>query len=87
MGGEVMDGLKSLVGWILLIVCGIWALFGLAYLVEGVYANVTNGKAPPYWIGYAVQGVLSLPLVWVGFRLARGKRVVLGMFGIARPPK
>jgi hypothetical protein len=69
-----MQALKILAGWILLINGGIWALLGLAYFAEGVYANITNGKASPYGLAYIVQGVVGAGLAWAGFRLARGKR-------------
>jgi hypothetical protein len=60
-----------MVGAILLIVGGIWALLGLLYFAEGVYANVTNGKASPYGLLYIVQGVLWAGLAWGGFRVIR----------------
>jgi hypothetical protein len=82
-----MDGLKSLVGWILLIVGGIGVVMGFSHLAEGIYANVTNGKASPDGPVYIVTGVLALPFAWAGFRLARGKRFILALFGVARPPK
>ena len=65
--------LKSLVGWILLINGSIWALLGLSYFAEAVYANVTNGKASPYGLAYIVQGVVGAGVAWAGFRLARSK--------------
>jgi hypothetical protein len=82
-----MHALKSLVGWILLITGSIWALFGLSYFAEGVYANITNGKAAPYGLAYIVQGAVGAGLAWGGFRLAQGKRFVLGLLGVARTPK
>ena len=66
-----MKGLKILAGAILLIVAGIWALLGLLYFAECVYANVTNGKASSYGLLYIVQGVLGAGLAWGGFRLIR----------------
>jgi hypothetical protein len=65
--------LKSLVGWFLLINVSTWALFGLSYFAEAVYANVTYGKASPYGLAYIVQGVVGAGVAWAGFRLARSK--------------
>jgi uncharacterized membrane protein YuzA (DUF378 family) len=56
---------------LLLIVGAIWALLGLLYFAEGVYANVTNGKASPSGLLYIVQGVVGAGLAWGGFCLIR----------------